>query len=60
MMIEFKYRVKKLISQYKTRKQLLNLPSYLLKDVAITSEQQTKEVKKNSAVNVLRQLIKGD
>jgi len=59
-MIEFKYRVKKLISQYKTRKQLLNLPSYLLKDVAITSEQQTKEVKKNSAVNVLRQLIKGD
>jgi len=57
-MIEFKYRLKRLISQYQTRKQLLNLPSYLLNDVAITPEQRAIETNKNSAFKILVQLVK--
>ncbi len=59
MKIEFTNRVNKLISQYQTRQQLLNLPEHLLKDIAISSEQVAIEIKKNSLINSLLQLIKG-
>lgn len=58
MITGFNNRLKKLICKYQTRKQLLNLPEHLLKDIAITTEQSVTETKKNSLVNLLLQIIK--
>lgn len=59
MTTEFIRRVKDLIRQYQTRKQLLNLPVHLLKDIAITTEQLKNETKKNSIFLILQRLFKG-
>ncbi|MEH6453228.1 MAG: hypothetical protein V7782_09345 [Psychromonas sp.] len=45
--------INKSINQYKTRQQLLTLPEYLLKDVALTSEDIALEMKKNSLFSLL-------
>jgi uncharacterized protein YjiS (DUF1127 family) len=54
-------RLKIVSRQYQTRKQLRNLPSYLLNDIALTTETRRIELKKNRLVtlliNAFRQLI---
>jgi len=59
MTTELNNRLKKSITQYQTRKQLLNLPEHLLKDIAVSTEQLAIEAKKNAVFILLRQLIKG-
>lgn len=55
-------RLKIVSRQYQTRKQLRNLPSYLLNDIALTTESSRTELKKNRLVILLftafQQLIK--
>ena len=60
MTTEFIRRLKHLICQYQTRKQLRNLPDHLLKDIAVTRIQLKAETKKSTFFIALYQLIKGD
>ncbi|PKG40221.1 hypothetical protein CXF74_03880 [Psychromonas sp. Urea-02u-13] len=53
-------RLKRLSRQYQTRKQLRNLPSYLLNDIALTTESSRTELKKNRLVVLLFNALKGD
>lgn len=59
MKTAFIKQLKKVITQYQTRRHLLNLPEHLLKDIAITSEQLAMETKKNTLLITLRRIIKG-
>ncbi|WP_022940453.1 DUF1127 domain-containing protein [Psychromonas hadalis] len=53
-------RINRQISLFDTRKQLLNLPEHLLKDIAISAEQRLIETKKMAFFPLLKRLIKGD
>jgi uncharacterized protein YjiS (DUF1127 family) len=63
-MMKILNKIRSLNRQYQTRQELRDLPTYLLNDIALTAEENVKELKKNRIITFLmfslRYLIKGN
>jgi len=53
-------RINKAVTELQTRQHLINLPEHLLKDIAVTKEQLSKERNKNALFQFIRSILKGN
>ncbi len=59
MTIKLVKRLRNAVTDLQTRQHLINLPEHLLKDIAVTREQLSRERNKSVLLQFIRSLIRG-